>query len=343
MGIAAWAVAGQSNGGRRRQLARPLNPLASGRGGRFEVGMLTRQELALRLPAEPVTSIETVGSFPKIASGKVREIFDLGDRLLLVASDRISAFDVILPTGVPGKGILLTQISRFWFGLTETLVPGHLLPDQEGTLRGELGLSEDMALRSMVTRKLKPLPIECVARGYLAGSGWSSYRKRGEVCGVRLPAGLREAEQLPEPIFTPTTKASAGHDEPIDDAQGRALVGAGLYERVKRLTLDIYRMGHERAKAAGMILADTKFEFGTDADGTLYLIDEALTPDSSRYWAAETYRVGVSPESYDKQFVRNYLLSLSDWNQQPPGPKLPPEVVAGTLERYLAAYGNLVG
>ncbi len=298
--------------------------------------------IAAALPAQAVTRFDGV-PFPLLASGKVREIFDLGDALLLVASDRLSAFDVILPDGIPGKGIVLTQMSNWWFAQTEKLIPNHLLPDQPGEFARRGLLDRDLQLRSMIVRKLTPLTIECVTRGYLIGSGWSSYQKTGEVCGIKLPAGLRQAERLPTPIFTPTTKAPKGqHDEPINDTQAAARVGAALYEKVKATSLALYQLGHERARAAGMILADTKFEFGTDAAGNLVLIDEVLTPDSSRYWPAAEYRVDCSPPSYDKQFVRDHLLALK-WNQQPPAPPLPAEVIARTREKYLAALKNLLG
>ncbi len=303
---------------------------------------MTTAEIAAALPAHARTSIDGL-PFPLLASGKVREIFDLGDALLLVATDRLSAFDVILPDGIPGKGILLTQLSNWWFAQTAHLIPNHLLPDQAGEFARRGIRDRDLQLRSMIVRKLRPLTIECVARGYLIGSGWSSYQKTGAVCGIRLPAGLRQADRLPEPIFTPTTKAPKGqHDEPIDDAQGAAAIGAELYAQVKRLSLALYQFGHDKARAAGMILADTKFEFGTDATGKLYLIDEVLTPDSSRYWPADAYRPDCSPPSYDKQFVRDHLLALR-WNQQPPAPRLPADVIARTRDKYLAALRNLLG
>jgi len=298
--------------------------------------------IAAALPPKAVTRFDGV-PFPLLASGKVREIFDLGDALLLVASDRLSAFDVILPDGIPGKGIVLTQMSNWWFAQTQKLISNHLLPDQAGEFTRR-GLHErDLQLRSMIVRKLTPLTIECVTRGYLIGSGWSSYQKTGEVCGIRLPAGLRQAERLPTPIFTPTTKAPKGeHDAPINDAQAAERIGATLYEKVKATSLALYQFGHDRAHAAGMILADTKFEFGTDAAGNLVLIDEVLTPDSSRYWPAESYAPGSSPPSYDKQFVRDHLLALN-WNQQPPAPHLPAEVITRTQEKYLAALKKLLG
>jgi len=302
---------------------------------------MTLGEIAAALPPAAVTSIEA--PFPRLGSGKVREIFDLGDALLLVASDRLSAFDVILPQGIPGKGILLTQMSLWWFAQTRGIISNHLLPDQAGEF-GSQGIPPgDLRLRSMIVRKLKPLPIECVVRGYLAGSGWSSYQKTGTVCGIALPPGLQQASELPEPIFTPTTKAPKGsHDEAIDDAQGEAAIGKELYSRVKAASLALFRLGHERAARAGMILADTKFEFGTDADGELVLIDEVLTPDSSRYWDAAGYAPGRSPLSYDKQFVRDHLLALN-WDQKPPAPDLPDEVILRTRDKYLAALGHLLG
>jgi phosphoribosylaminoimidazole-succinocarboxamide synthase len=303
---------------------------------------MTFAEVSAALPKKAVTTIEGV-PFPHLASGKVREIYDLGDALLLVATDRLSAFDVILPDGIPGKGAILTQMSNWWFEQTKGLIPNHLLPDQAGEFARRGITSRDLQLRSMIVRKLKPLTIECVARGYLIGSGWSAYQKTGSVCGIKLPPGLRQAERLPQPIFTPTTKAPKGqHDEPIDDAQGAAAIGAELYQRVKDTSLALYQFGHDRARKAGMILADTKFEFGTDAAGKLFLIDEVLTPDSSRYWPADSYAVNQSPPSYDKQFVRDHLIAIK-WNQTPPGPRLPAEVIERTREKYLAALKNLIG
>ena len=303
---------------------------------------MTFTDIARAIPQTAVTQIEGL-PFPKLASGKVREIFDLGDALLIAATDRLSAFDVILPDGIPGKGIVLTQMSLWWFAQVKDLIPNHLLPDQAELLAKKYQLSRDLQLRSMVVKKLKPLPIECVVRGYLVGSGWNSYQKTGKVCGLQLPAGLRQAERLPAAIFTPTTKAPKGqHDEPIDDAQGAALLGAALYGQVKSVSLALYRFGHDRAARAGMILADTKFEFGTDAASQLFLIDEILTPDSSRYWPKDSYAVDQSPLSYDKQFVRDYLLGLN-WGQRPPAPRLPADVIARTQEKYLAALKNLLG
>ncbi len=335
---AAAAVARcHPRGGGRRNFFRDV----AARLGQYNRHM-TFAEISAALPPRALTACDGL-PFPRVASGKVREIFDLGDALLLVASDRLSAFDVVLPDGIPGKGAILTQISNWWFARTAHLIRNHLLPDQAGELARRGIHDRDLQLRSMVVRKLKTVPIECVVRGYLVGSGWSSYQKSGDVCGIRLPAGLRQADRLPEPIFTPTTKAPKGqHDAPIDDAQGRALVGTALYEQLKQTSLALYRLGHEQALRAGMILADTKFEFGTDAAGGLWLIDELLTPDSSRYWPADSYAPGQSPPSYDKQFVRDHLLAIK-WDQQPPGPRLPAEVIARTQEKYLAALRNLLG
>lgn len=299
-------------------------------------------EIAAALPQKAVLTIEGL-PFPRIASGKVREIFDLGDALLLTATDRLSAFDVILPDGIPGKGAILTQMSNWWFAQTAGIIRNHLLPDQDGEFDRRGITDPDLRLRSMVVRKLKTVPVECVARGYITGSGWLSYQNDGTVSGIRLPEGLRQADKLPEPIFTPTTKAPKGqHDEAIDDAEGIRLVGADLYNLCKAKSLEIYRFGHEVAAKAGMILADTKFEFGTDNDGGLWLIDEVLTPDSSRYWPADSYAPGSSPPSYDKQFVRDHLLAIQ-WDQKPPAPHLPADVIARTRDKYLTALKALVG
>lgn len=303
---------------------------------------MTASEVAALLPVSAVTRIDGL-PFPHLASGKVREIFDLGDALLLVATDRLSAFDVILPDGIPGKGIILNQVSLWWFARTTGIIQNHLLPDQAAEFDRRGITDRDLRARSMIVRKLSPLPIECVVRGYLVGSGWASYQKTGEVCGHRLPEGLRQADRLPQPLFTPTTKAPKGqHDEAINDAQGEALVGVERYAEVKRVSLALYQHGHDTAQAAGVILADTKFEFGTDAAGNLVLIDEVLTPDSSRYWPADAYAPGSSPPSYDKQFVRDHLLEIN-WNQGPPAPNLPADVIRRTQEKYLTAIERLMG
>jgi phosphoribosylaminoimidazole-succinocarboxamide synthase len=276
--------------------------------------------------------------------GKVRDVYAVDQRtLLIVASDRLSAFDVVLPDPIPGKGEILTQTARFWFDRTRALVPNHLL---DRPLQSVLPAGTDLAayrLRSSVTRRLRPLPIEAVARGYLIGSGWKDYQSSGAVCGVRLPPGLRLADKLPEPIFTPATKAAAGeHDENIAFEQVVELVGPTLAAQVRELTLRIYGEAAAYARSRGIIIADTKFEFGLDEDGTLYLIDEILTPDSSRFWPAEQWRPGASPPSFDKQFVRDYLETL-DWNKQAPGPRLPAEIIARTAEKYREAYRRLTG
>ena len=265
-----------------------------------------------------------------LGSGKVRELYALGDdRLLLVASDRISTFDVILPTEIPDKGRVLTGLSAFWFARTRGVVPNHLL-----------GLRDDG--RSLECRRLEMLPIECVVRGYLSGSGWKDYERTGAVCGHALPTGLCESDRLPTPIFTPATKAQSGHDENIDAAEAAALVGTELYARVEDVALRLYAHAFEHARARGILLADTKFELGLDADGVLTLGDEALTPDSSRLWEAATYAPGGPQASYDKQFVRDYCERLG-WDKTAPGPELPPEVVAGTRARYVEAFELLTG
>ena len=263
-----------------------------------------------------------------LASGKVREIYALDDgQLLLVASDRISTFDVVLGTPIPDKGRVLTGLSAFWFARTRDIVDNHLLE-----LRADG--------RSMVCRRLEMLPIECVVRGYLAGSGWRDYRESGIVCGHRLPAGMRESERLPEPIFTPATKAAEGHDENIDEERAAELCGADVYTRAKDASLALYRFATEHAESRGIILADTKFEFGLSAEGALVLGDEALTPDSSRFWPADEYEPGKAQPSFDKQFVRDWC-DAAGWDKTPPGPELPDDLVAGTRERYVEAFERL--
>ncbi len=277
----------------------------------------------------------------RIARGKVRDIFDLGDHLLFVASDRISAFDCVLPNAIPRKGEVLTQLSAFWFEKM-TFVENHVetvefekFPDVLRPYKNEL------AKRSMIVRKAQPLPIECVVRGYLIGSGWKDYQRVGKICGVSLPPGLEQASELPEPIFTPSTKASSGHDENIAWEQAVELCGEETATQVRDLSLRIYQTGRAWAAERGIILADTKFEFGL-RDGRVVLIDECLTPDSSRFWPADKYRVGTSPPSFDKQFVRDYLETLA-WDKTPPAPKLPGDIVRWTSEKYLEAYSRLVG
>jgi phosphoribosylaminoimidazole-succinocarboxamide synthase len=276
--------------------------------------------------------------------GKVRDVYALSAReLLIVASDRLSAFDVVLPDPIPGKGEMLCQISNFWFERTAAIMPNHLTGKAVASV---LPAGADAALygkRSVITKRLKPVPIEAIARGYLIGSGWKDYVATGSLCGITLPAGLRQAEQLPEPIFTPSSKAAAGaHDENIGFDHVVAQIGADLAEQVRDATLRIYRFAAQYAAERGILVADTKFEFGTDENGTLYVMDEMLTPDSSRFWPADQYRVGSSPPSYDKQFVRDYLETL-DWNKTAPGPKLPQAVIDGTAAKYAEALRRLAG
>ncbi len=274
------------------------------------------------------------------ARGKVRDIYDLGDKLLIVATDRLSAFDVILPTPIPDKGRVLTQLSLHWFNLLQDVIPNHVLsatefPPPFGKFRDEL------AGRSMLVRKAQPLPIECVVRGYVSGSGWKDYRVTGKICGIQLPTGLCESDRLPEPIFTPATKAPSGHDENISFERAASLVGKELAEKVRAVSLEIYRRAAAYAEPRGVILADTKFEFGL-LHSELIWIDEALTPDSSRFWSAAHYSPGGPQASFDKQFVRDYLERMQ-WPKTPPGPELPPEVVEATRAKYREAYRILVG
>jgi phosphoribosylaminoimidazole-succinocarboxamide synthase len=285
----------------------------------------------------------------KVRSGKVREVFDLGDRFLLVASDRISAFDVIMPNGIPRKGEVLTQVSHFWFEKFSALVPNHLLAKADDPLPKNLQpFAAQLARRSMIVKKAKPLAIECIVRGYLSGSGWKEYKKSQTVCGIQLPAGLTESAELPEPIFTPSTKAEEGHDENINFEQACKIVGTELATQARDLSLKIYRAGRDYARQRGIIIADTKFEFGLESGsdassrGKLILIDEVLTPDSSRFWPADQYAPGRGQPSFDKQFVRDYLETLT-WDKTPPGPKLPDDVVAKTSATYLEAYEKLTG
>ena len=265
-----------------------------------------------------------------VGSGKVRELYAIDDeRLLLTASDRISVFDVVLPTEIPDKGRVLTGLSGYWFARTKEIVPNHLL-----------GIRDDG--RSMECKRLLMLPIECVVRGYLSGSGWKSYRERGEVCGIPLPEGLQESDKLPEPIFTPTTKATEGHDEALTPEQAAELVGQERFDELSRISIQLYKTAAEVAAGKGIIIADTKFELGLDEEGRVVLGDEIFTPDSSRFWPADEYTPGASPPSFDKQFVRDYAESLG-WDKRPPGPELPDDVVAGTRARYLEAFEQITG
>jgi phosphoribosylaminoimidazole-succinocarboxamide synthase len=274
--------------------------------------------------------------------GKVRDVYEAGsDRLVLVASDRLSAFDVVLPTPIPDKGRVLTQLSSFWFGRTAKIVPNHLLETDLAKFPTPFNAHPELAGRAVLAKRAERIDFECVARGYLAGSGWAEYRKTGTVAGETLPPGLQESARLAEPIFTPATKAASGHDENISRAQLADALGAELAKRLEDVTLALYRHAHAYALSRGLILADTKFEFGM-LDGALVLIDEALTPDSSRYWDATTYRPGGAPPSYDKQFVRDHL-DAQGWKHEPPGPELPVDVVRGTSDRYRECYRKLTG
>ena len=290
---------------------------------------------------EPLLLLDLPG-VPKIKSGKVREVFDLGDRLLFVATDRISAFDCVMPNGIPRKGEVLTQLSHFWFGQTESLVPNHLLAKAGDPLPPQLQpFAAQLAGRSMIVKKATPLTIECVVRGYLAGSGWKEYQRSQTVCGIPLPVGLQESSELPEPIFTPATKAETGHDENIPFETAAKLVGADIAERARDLSLRIYNFARDYARKRGIIIADTKFEFGL-FNGELLLIDEVLTPDSSRFWPADKFQPGQAQPSFDKQFVRDYLETLT-WDKSPPAPSLPPLIVSRTQAKYLEAYERLTG
>ena len=285
----------------------------------------------------------TIGTLPLGNRGKVRDIYDVdAGHLLIVTSDRISAFDVVLPDPIPGKGRVLTTVSNFWFARTEHLIGNHLTGrslDSIGLAEGEVNQLEG---RAIVVKKLTPLPVEAIVRGYIIGSGWKDYQRSGAVCGITLPAGLQQAQQLPEPIFTPSTKAEAGeHDENISFEHAVELLGSGLAEKVRRLSLAIYQQAAEYARERGIIVADTKLEFGTDRNGELFLIDEVVTPDSSRFWPADSYRTGISPPSFDKQYVRDYLETL-DWDKRAPGPALPEEVIRQTSAKYKEAQDRLL-
>lgn len=277
----------------------------------------------------------SIPDLPLIARGKVRDIYFVDDQhLLIVTTDRLSAYDVILPDPIPGKGQVLTEISNFWFRMMEDIVPNHLTTRSLADIIGDPSLAKELESRSIVVKRLKPLPIEAVARGYLIGSGWRDYQDTGKVCGIDLPIGLPQAAQLPTPLFTPATKADAGdHDENIDFARTAGLIGDALAAQVRDLTLQIYERATEYASERGIIIADTKFEFGLDDAGTLHIIDEILTPDSSRFWPTNEYATGISPPSFDKQFVRDYLDTL-DWDKTAPGPTLPANVLQQTGDKY---------
>jgi phosphoribosylaminoimidazole-succinocarboxamide synthase len=280
--------------------------------------------------------VTTLADLPLVASGKVRESYDLGDRLLMVASDRISTYDVVHPTRIPDKGKVLTGLSAFWFAKTRHIVANHALSETDG-------VPDEARGRALVVRKLKMLPVECIVRGYITGSGWKDYQATGSISGLELPPGLQESEQLPSPIFTPSTKAEEGHDETIDFDRAAELVGdRDLMDRVRAASIELYAFAGEHARSRGVILADTKFEFGLDDDGVLTVGDEVLTPDSSRFWPADTYVVGQGQPSFDKQYVRDWA-SESGWDKQPPAPPIPELIAQGTRERYVEAYEKITG
>jgi phosphoribosylaminoimidazole-succinocarboxamide synthase len=295
-----------------------------------------------------MTAVKTVihtnlKDLPLIHRGKVRDVYEIDDRrLLLVATDRISAFDCVLPNPIPHKGAVLTALSAFWLRRLENLTAHHLITSEFDEMPDKVRQYEELRGRSMLTKRTKVFPVEAVVRGYLEGSGWKDYKASGKICGHGLPENLRQCEQLPEPIFTPATKAAAGHDENITEREFETIVGAEAAEKIRSLALKIYREASEYALSRGIIIADTKFEFGRDEDGNIILIDEVLTPDSSRFWSAADYAPGRAQASFDKQFVREYLESL-DWNKQPPAPELPEEIVKATTDRYLKAYKLLTG
>jgi phosphoribosylaminoimidazole-succinocarboxamide synthase len=285
----------------------------------------------------------SIKSLPRIGKGKVRDIYAVGaDKMLIVASDRLSAFDVVLPDPIPDKGRVLNEMANFWFGRL-----GHIVPNQLTGIDPESVVSQEeksqVRGRSVVVKKLKPLPIEAVVRGYIIGSGWKDYQKTGKICGIELPRGLRQAEKLPQPIFTPATKAEEGHDENIPFAQVEKMIGAGLAAKVRDVSIRLYKEAADYAATKGIIIADTKFEFGLDSQNELVLIDEVLTADSSRFWPADSYRVGISPPSFDKQYVRDYLETITSWDKTPPAPKLPEDVIARTSQKYRDALERLTG
>lgn len=316
---------------------------------------LTRMHPALEYPPPSLEDLKLVASSPTqavvsqtnfstlklVGRGKVRDIYELkGDLLLIVATDRLSAFDVVLPTPIPDKGRVLTQLSVFWFNHLNDIIKNHLIASKHfPTILDPF--DSEIRGRAMLVRKTEPVPIECVVRGYISGSGWKEYQKSGSVCGTRLPSGLRESDQLPEPIFTPSTKATTGHDENISFDEVVSRIGGSLAEQLREISLKIYRLAAEHAAARGIIIADTKFEFGT-LNGELVWIDEALTPDSSRFWPADQFKPGQAQPSFDKQYVRDYLEKIG-WNKQPPAPVLPPDVVAGTQQKYRDGYQRITG
>jgi phosphoribosylaminoimidazole-succinocarboxamide synthase len=302
--------------------------------------------MARMLPADtatPPVHTTALRALRKIHTGKVRDIYEIdADSMLIVTTDRLSAFDVVLPDPIPDKGRVLNSISNFWFARTRHIVPNHLTARSIDEVVGDTDERAMLADRAVVVRRLKTVPLEAVVRGYVIGSGWKDYQRTGAIAGIKLPAGLRQAARLPQTLFTPSTKAAIGeHDETISFEQAGALVGAALAARVRDTAIALYEFAAEHARQRGIIIADTKFEFAQDHDGSLVLIDEVLTPDSSRFWPADTWREGVSPPSFDKQFVRDYLETL-DWNKQAPGPRLPPEIIANTAAKYREAFKRLI-
>lgn len=294
------------------------------------------------MPSQPLLDTQLDG-LSLVRRGKVRDVYAIDDALILVATDRISAFDYVLGSGIPDKGRVLNQLSAFWFARTGHIVPNHMLSiDVAAYPAAAHRYAAQLEGRSMLSRRTNPLPVECVARGYLSGSGWKDYQATGEVCGITLPAGMRESDRLPEILFTPATKADSGHDENISEEAAARVVGAELLARLKQLTLELYAHGVAHAESKGIILADTKFEFGLTDSGELLLIDEMMTPDSSRYWPKDRYAPGGPQPSFDKQYVRDYLESIK-WNKQPPVPSLPADVVARTRDKYMDAYRRLTG
>jgi phosphoribosylaminoimidazole-succinocarboxamide synthase len=306
------------------------------------MGRLPTQGFPLALSAAPLLETRLTGLAPH-RRGKVRDIYEVGPDLLMIATDRISAFDYVLGSGIPDKGKVLTQLSAFWFEQTRGIVENHVLATEVDRYPAPLRPhAESLRGRSMLVRRTEPVPVECVARGYLSGSGWKEYVASGSVCGIPLPAGLRESDRLPEPIFTPATKAQSGHDVNISEGEAGRIVGSDLIARLKAITLELYAFGVAHAESRGIILADTKFEFGLLPDGSVLLIDEVMTPDSSRYWPRDLYAPGGPQPSFDKQFVRDYLEQIR-WNKQPPVPVLPDDVVRRTREKYIEAFRRLTG
>ena len=309
----------------------------------------TRAASRLKIGTDPLTLApltlyeSSLKSLPRIGKGKVRDIYAVdGDRMLILVSDRLSAFDVVLSDPIPDKGRVLTEMANFWFRKLAHVVPNHLTGiDPESIVRSEDEKAQVRG-RSIVVKKLKPVPVEAVVRGYIIGSGWKDYQKTGAICGIALPQGLQQAQQLPEPIFTPATKAAAGHDENISFDRMCEMVGRPLAEKIRDVSIRLYKEAARHAATRGILIADTKFEFGTDEKGDLVLIDEALTADSSRFWPADQYRAGISPPSFDKQYVRDYLETLA-WDKTPPAPRLPPEVIAKTSAKYREALERLTG